>query len=487
MDKRRTIQLGLEAGFGELNSLGFGFINPITEGKMLHAIKKLGDYVIEKENMNEEEPLIQKSKLMNSKMILSAVFELKDGDLTYYRVNIEPDPFYKADKILYRTFTHGRYDVTPTTRVLSIEQLEKRILLWFKEVAKKYDHPLIKSLHREIEDKSDKIFEDLSKRYNELSKEDKRGVIFTIKIKEGERDKYFSDFEIFREIFKKEASEKFFIKHKVESKGKGTCHICCQETEVLGFASPFSFSTFDKPGFVSSFDRKNSWKSLPICVKCAVSLEAGKGYLDRKLLKRFDGFKFYVIPNFVFGEVNEEVMDEIESSDKRKYVDSILCAEDDILDILKEEEKVMNLIFIFIKPKQKDFFDIIKYVEDVPPSWIKRLSDALKEVRDLKIFRDETVLKKIFGEKKTGGLDSKITIGSLLRPFFPKPDYDKSFIDLVGGILAQKKIDKNFLINAFVREIRNRHVNKKHWEEKTLCLKSFMLLKFLNKLNLIKE
>ena len=454
---------------------------------MLYAIKKLGDYVIEKENMSEEEPLIQKSKLLDSNIILSAVFELKDGDLTYYRVGIEPDPFYKADKILYRTFTHGRYDVTPTTRVLSIEQLKKRTILWFKEGAKKYDHPLIKSLHREIEDKSDKIFEDLLKRYNELSKEDKRGVIFTIKIKEGERDKYLGDFEIFREIFKKESLEKFFIKNKVASKGKGVCHICGQKTEVLGFASPFSFSTFDKPGFVSGFDRKNSWKSLPTCVKCAISLEAGKEYLNEKFLKQFDNFKFYVIPNFVFGEVNEKVMEEIESADKREYVDSILCAEDYILDIIKEEEDVMNLIFMFIKPKQKDFFDIIKYVEDVPPSWIKQLSDALKEVRNLKIFRNEETLKKIFGEKKTGGLDSRITIDRLIRPFFPKSDYDKSFIDIIGDILGRKKIDKNFLINAFMREIRNKHVNKENWEEKTLCLKSFMLLKFLNKLNLIKN
>ncbi|MCD6530795.1 CRISPR-associated endoribonuclease Cas6 [Candidatus Bathyarchaeota archaeon] len=30
-DRRRIIQFGLETGFGELNSLGFGFINPTTE------------------------------------------------------------------------------------------------------------------------------------------------------------------------------------------------------------------------------------------------------------------------------------------------------------------------------------------------------------------------------------------------------------------------------------------------------------------------
>jgi len=454
---------------------------------MLHIIKKLGDYIIEKENIGEEEALIQKSKLSDSKILLSAVFQLRDGDLTYYRASIEPDPFYKADKILYRTFTHGRYDVTPTTRILSIEQLKKRTLLWFKEIAEKYDHSLIKSIHREIKDKSDKIFEDLSKRYDELSKEEKRGVIFTIKIKEGEKDKYIGDFEIFREIFKKEALEKFFIKHKVASKGEGVCHICGRKTEVLGFASPFSFSTFDKPGFVSNFTRKNSWKSLPICVKCATSLEAGKEFLNEKFLKRFDNFKFYVILNFVFREVNEVVMDEIESADKREYVDTILCAEDDILSIIKEEEDVMNLIFMFIKPKQKDFFDIIKYVEDIPPSWIKKLSDTLKDVRNLKIFREEETLKKIFGEKKIGGLDSRITINRLIRPFFPPPNYDKSFINLIGNILGQRKIDKDFLINAFMREIRSKHVNKENGEEKALCLKSFMLLKFLNKLGLIKN
>lgn len=109
-------------------------------------------------------------------------------------------------------------------------------------------------------------------------------------------------------------------------------------------------------------------------------LEVGKEYLNENLLKRFDGFKFYVIPNFVLGKVNKDVMGELENSDKRKYADSILSVEDDILNIVKEENDIMTLIFIFIKPKQKDFFDIVKYVENVPPSWIKKLSNALKKL-----------------------------------------------------------------------------------------------------------
>jgi len=363
---------------------------------------------------------------------------------------------------------------------------KKRTLLWFKEFSKKYDDPLIKSLYREITNKSDEIFEELSKKYNELNKEEKRGVIFTIKIIEKGREKYLGEYTIFKEIFKKESLEKFFAKHKVESKGEGICHLCGRKTEVLGFASPFSFSTFDKPGFAPVLNQKDSWKALPICAECAVLLEAGKEYLNENLLKRLDDLKFYVIPNFVLGKINRNVMGELEDSDKRKYAESILCVEDDILNIVKEEKDIMALIFVFIKPKQKDFFDIVKYVENVPPSWIKKLSDALKKISSLPLFRDEDTLKKIFGEKKTGGLDDKITINTLIKPFFPTPNYDKSFIDIVGDILAQRKVDERFLIKAFIREIRSNHVHRENWKEKTLCLKSLMLITFLNKLKLIK-
>lgn len=238
---------------------------------MLYAIKKIGEYIVEKENLTEEESLIQRSKLIDAKKILCIVFKLKDDKTIYYRINIEEDPVSKARRLLYRTFTHGHYDVTPTTRFLSPEKVKKRTLLWFREFSKKYNDPLIKSLYRKITKKSDEIFEELSKKYDELNEEEKRGVMFTIKIIEGEHEKYLGEYAIFKEIFKKESLEKFFAKHKVESKGEGICHLCSRKTEVLGFASPFSFSTFDKPGFAPILNQKNSWKALPICAECAVA------------------------------------------------------------------------------------------------------------------------------------------------------------------------------------------------------------------------
>lgn len=459
---------------------------------MLDAIKNLGSYVIENGGLSEEGILVQDAKLKNTKKMFCIVFEQKDDDVIYDSVHLEDYDTSKSGKYLYRTFQHGRYDVTPTTRILSPDKVKQRTFLWFEKYSKEYSNDLlIQSLNMEIHDKGDEIFKNVSEKYNSLDKTEKRNSILTIKIKKEGKEKYLGDDEVFRDIFKKEALKKFFFKHDVESRGIGICCLCRKKGEVLGFAFPFSFYTLDKKGFAPDFLREDAWKRLPICMDCAISLAAGREFLDNYLLKRFYGFSFYVIPNFIF-EIQEDIIDDIKNSDsdKRKYSESLLCIEDDILvPLIKERKDVLNLIFMFIKPKQKDFFDIIQYVEDVPPSWIKKLYDTLKEIERLSLFKEES-LKKIFGEKWAG--DSKelfkgdTTIGGLIRTFFPSSKYtgiyDKYFVDIVGDILAQRPIDRDLLVKAFMREIRTRHVEERTWDEKVYSLKSLMLILFLEKL-----
>jgi CRISPR-associated protein Csh1 len=452
---------------------------------MLDAIRKLGSYVIESKGLSEETVLIQESKLVDTKKVICVVFELKDSSITYNRTHLEEYDSSKSGKYLYRTFSHGRYDATPTTRVLSLEKVKIRTLLWFKEYSQKYDDWLIQSLNDEINRRGEYLFAEVSEKYKGLGGE-QRNLLFTMKIEEEGEEKYVGDYPIFRRIFKEESLRKFFAKHNVEAKGTGLCYLCGEEKEVFGFASPFSFYTLDKQGFAPNFIREDAWKRLPICAECAISLESGKEFLNKFLLKNFYGFKFYVIPKFIFGNITEEVIEEVEDvADKRKYTESLLCVEDDILDLMKERGNMLNLDFMFIKPKQKDFFNIVQFVEDVPPSWIKRLHDTLKEVKSLSLFKED-MLKKILWKTKVGGLDTGLTIGGLVRPFFPSPSYDKHFIDIIGSILAQRPVDRSLLIKAFLREIQDRHINEKAWEETLLCLKSFMLLLFLDKLKLLK-
>lgn len=451
---------------------------------MFDAIGKLGQYIIENEGLSEEAIFIEKSKMLGARLI-SAVFQVEDKRANYNKIVIREGKSSDAARYLYRTFRHGRYDLTPTTRFTSLESLRKRTVLWFEKYAEEYEDWLLHALRNEMVRKGAKIFADVSKEYNELDRESRSNLLFTIELEEYGKAKLLGDYEIFRNIFKNESRKTFFDKYNVESKGVAPCYLCGRTREVYGFASPFSFYTFDKPGFAPDFKVEEAWKRAAVCAECATSLGAGKQFLDEYLLKNFYGFKFYVIPKFVFEDVNPEVINTIKDADKRNYAESLLGEEEDILNLMKEEETVFGLTFMFIAPKQKDFFDVVKYVEDVPPSWINRIYTALKGIESLPIVQ-EPALKKILGEKHVGKL-GHFELGGLIRPFFPRPHYDKYFINVTGDILAQKEVNKDLLLRAFMEMIRDSHVNNKAKTEKILCLKSLILLALLHELESIKN
>jgi len=469
---------------------------------MLKAVRELGEYVIKDEGLDEEEIFVQKTDLERVKKVICVVFKQKNGRLAYHNVHRENYEPSKSKEYLYRTFDHGQYDVTPTAKITTIEKVKKRWELWFGSYSEEYKKdPLILSLSDELQREKDTIFNEISRKYEELDKEEKRNSILTIKIKEDGTEKYLGEFDIFRIIFKNESRKKLYTwgskGNKVESKGEGICSLCEKEAELWGFASPFPVYTVDKRGFAPCFLREDSWKRLPICANCAVSSVAGREFLDKYLLKKFYGYRFYVIPRFTFSAIQEGVIEIIKDQEKREYTKSLLGEEDDILDLLKEKKDALSLIFVFLKPKQK-YFDIVKYVEAVPPSWIKNLFNTFKKVSERPIFREES-LKRLLGKDWTydftdgvwkGKKVSQMDMAGMVRTFFPTSKetgmYDKYFLDVIGDILAQRHIDKDLLINAFIREIRNRHAKQKEWEEKLLSTKSLYLLTFITELGLIK-
>lgn len=389
----------------------------------------------------------------------------------------------------------------------SVEKVKKRWELWFGEYSDIYrDDPLIKLLTDEFEENKDKIFQDISDKYDELDSSEKRNLILSIKIEEDEIEKYLGDFDIFKEILRKESSKKFFTRKydgkELESKGTGICFSCNNKTQVYGFASPFSIFTVDKKGFAPQFSQKDSWKQLPICERCSIFLVAGKEFLDKYLSKRFYEYRCYIIPSFMYGNIEEEVIEDIKDAESKKSIKSLLSLEDDdILDIIKDKNDLMSLIFVFYRPKGGDSFDIVNYIEDVPPSWIRSLFDKFSEVGEKNTFKEE-YLKKIFGKKwsddfiegRINGNDIwryKIDFSSIIRDFFPDSPketgvYNKYFIDIIGDILAKRTINPNFLIHSFIREIRNKHTNNLGDAEKLYALKSLYLFSFIGTLDLIE-
>lgn len=475
---------------------------------MLNAVKNLGEFVINDESLSDETILVEKSKLSNVKKVICVVFRKENNNLSFDKVHIEDYDESKAERSLYRTFDHGQYDVTLTAKIAKItpiEKIKKRWNLWFGKYCEPYRKDkgnLVDSLANLFEEKKDELFKQISERYESLANGEKANSIITIKISENEKEKYLNEFDIFNEIFKKEAIKKFFIKHDVESKSNGICSQCGKEEEVYGFASPFPVYTFDKIGFAPYFQREDSWKRLPICEDCAISLVAGKEFLDTYLSYPFYGYRYYVIPQFIFKDVEKEVVEDIKSYKGKEYKEGLLREEGDISEDVREKEDILTLIFVFCKPKQK-FFDIVKYVEDVSPSWLNKLYDTFDKVNQKSIFKEEC-LKILVGSKWSndfvkGNWGGKKLYGTnmsgMIRAFFPASKetgvYDKYFFDVVGNILADRAINETLIIDAFMREMRNMHVkankDKKYvWSEKILALKSLFLLTFINELGICR-
>lgn len=471
---------------------------------MLKAVAELGHYIINEDGLSPELIFTQKNKLSKTEKVLCVVFKKNSDDLRYSGVHTENYEPTKSDKYLYRIFNHRRYDITPTARIASVEKVKKRWELWFGEYSKNYsDNQLIKSLREEFEKNKDEIFKDLSKKFDELNKKEKKNTILTIKIKDDE-EKYVGDFKIFRDIFREETRKKFFTRkygREIESKGAGKCNLCKEECEVYGFASPFSVFTVDKRGFAPSFLQEDSWKQLPICEQCAISLVAGREFIDTNLSKNFYGYRFYMIPYFNFNSINENVIDEIKDSGSIKYAKSLLSSEEEIVDTIEDKKDIINLIFVFYKPKQGDYFDIVKYIEDVPHSWIKTLFKTFDDIKTEYIFKEE-YLRRIFGKKWVNDFTEALFNGKkiwkqtpnltkFIRTFFPSSKrtgvYDKYFIDIIGNILTQVPISNEFLIKSFLRELRDKHVNNENFSETMISLQSLYLLIFLYKLDLIKR
>lgn len=380
---------------------------------MLKAIKELGQYIRENKNLDDVQVLTESSKLANTKKMICVVFKRENDSLIFDGVHIEDFDQEKARKVLYKPIRGGNYDAFLTSIITArkedeeaIENVKNRWKKWLNEYCQKFTNVyFIKLLKNSIEKNKDKIFNEILEKYSGLKKEEKRNCLLIVKIKKEEDtgEMYPADIPEFVEIFSYTWFESLFSKYKEIAKGNGICAFCGREDEVMP-ASPFAVFTVKKVGFAYYFDRQNSWKQLPICGKCALDLQVGKEWImdKEKLNLSFTlyGYRYFVIPNFIFKDFSEEILTELELRKSEDYRDGLLNAEDDILEIVKERKDVLSLIFVFYKVKQQ-YFDIIRCVEEVSPSWIKRIYDTFRNINQKSIFKEDQ-LKAILGEKWSG-------------------------------------------------------------------------------------
>jgi len=466
---------------------------------MIEGIKEIGEYVIKKERKDINNPLdilVGNPTNKHTKNILFIILEMMDEKFIYKEIDIEEYSKDKLNKYLYKKGNSKGTDITPISMVTIIEStfLNTKILPWFDKYIKFSDDKDINFLvgiGNCLRKNKDEIFKDLKNNYN------KENNIISIKID----NKYLGEYEIFKKILIEESKRSFyftksFAKGNNISKSNGTeiCSICKKaQSEVYGFVGTYKFYTVDKPGFVSGgFQQKDAWKNYPVCLNCALKLEAGKKYLKNKLDFNFYGFKYHLIPKFITSFENKKdffkIIEDCQNPKfTRKEVNRLTRDENELLELVSEQKNYLNMNFMFYE-KSNAAFNILLYIEDILPSRLRKLFDVKREVDKINIFKDCMV--PIFeNKKKTGEKPLEFNFG-ILRNFFY--DYTnkkwmstKHFFDLTNKTFTNKPIDYDFLLRFIMQKIRDEFIN--NYQTKISTLKGFILLNYLNKLGILGD
>jgi CRISPR-associated protein Csh1 len=464
---------------------------------MIEAIRNIGEYALEKEKKSVNDPLeilIDNPANKDTKNILFILLDEENGEFKYHGIDIEEYSKEKLKNYLYKKGAPNGTDITPTAMITTPEKtFNKKILNWFKNYNsdKNNKNEMLQNIYLCIKDKDikEKIIQDLKEK---LAIENN---IISFKI----NGKYLGDFEIFRKILVNKASENFYNKFgKISKSEDKLCSICKKKSgEVYGFVSTFNFYTVDKPGFVSGgFQQKDAWKNYPVCLNCALTLEEGKKYLGDNLSFNFYGFKYLLIPKFikvVKKNIQKDIFKKIEiQKDPRfgkKEIKHLTSDENEVLDLMSEQGNYLNNNFLFYSaPKGFNgaVFNILLYIEDVLPSRLKQLFEAKNVVDQEEIFQNCEI--DIYQDRKKIGKGPLEFNFGILRTFFPRISnnrtFNKYFLDITNKIFTNKPVEYNFLLNFIVKKIRDDFV--KNYPTKIDTMKAFMLLNYLNELNILK-
>jgi CRISPR-associated protein Csh1 len=462
---------------------------------MIEAIKEIGKYALEKSGRSVKNPLEilidDPASSESYKWILAIELggSAEEG-FSFKGVTIEPYSKERIEKYLYKKGSANGPDLSPTSRITEVEKtFNKKTLGWFSNVLKDTALDLganeslfLNALKSCLVENAESILEVLKSKMTEVDKG--QNAILTLKI----NGKYVSKYPIFGEILTKKASFDYYKKYGKTSKSDSElCSVCKKSgKEVYGFVDTYKFYTVDKPGFVSGgFNQTLAWKNYPVCLNCAIELEAGKKYLKEFMSFSFYGFNYYLIPKLISKEISKEHLNEVlgifedfKDKDPKFDQDYINLAREDekfLLSLLQEKGNYFNNNLLFYE-QSNSAFRILLYIEDILPSRLKKLFETKSKVDSKYIFKNFTDEKPL-----------KFTFGNVWQ-FYPRTreiDLSKYFLEITDKIFTCKKLDYNFLLSGIVRRVRKEFVNDNSTKLSTFL--GFQLLDYLAELKQLKN
>ena len=471
---------------------------------MLNSIYELGKYWIEKDNIDKISILLDSNQLKKySKSVIFVDLLKKDENISFEKVSLESFDEGKTSQYFYKKGSSRGTNITPTSLITEVEKtFSTKFIKWFENHAN--EDKLIYNIFTELEDNDTLILSEIDRIYSALETENRRNVILTIRFVVDNNFSYINEYDLFKNILLKQASEKYYKLGSKKSIGKSKCYLCNEEKEVYGLvpsAIGLTFGTGDKPGNTPEFNVINQWKQSSICPDCALTLEAGKKYVEKYLQFNEYRLNYYVIPKIFFNqkEVFDRLDDDFREYENRRHVEELTTEEDEFKDIIDGLKDILEFKYLYFESSNNSF-NILGYVENVLPSWLRTLYDEQFFIKKLALFNEDSLKETIKDDIVCSDFIDYISKNSkypfnttnwylsLLRDFYPFDTANKYYLEIVTSVMGQQKISYEFLLSRIIKIIRG---NWKNYDTQFSFIrinvyKSLMLILLFEKLGLFK-
>lgn len=468
---------------------------------MIEAIRSLGEYALREQGIElEDAEDITKILIENpaSNDTYKKVLKIGLGDngdgFNYLGIEIDDYDSGQIDKYLYRKGSPNGTDYSPTSRITDPKRtFEIKTLRWYQkeypEAGLNEDEKMLfYNIRKTLESSQEKIIEDVDAVYKEVKK-DKQNAILTVEILT-DKERLPGEIEAFKKIFLAEATSNYYVKYNTISKANNNvCSVCGKDnTDVYGFVSTYAFYTVDKPGMVTGgFNQSDAWKNYPVCRECALVLEQGKQWLEKYANFNFYGFDYLMIPYPLIDKVEDEVYEVLRDyHDRGRQVrvsgtyESLLDAtQDEVLGLLSEKQNTFHCNMLIYNASKSEF-KILRYIEGVYPTDLKRLFDAKKKV-DASKYIGKTLIPVWEKRKKIGERPLTFDFGCFWY-FLKEDNQSKYFLTLVNDVFKNRTISRQFILGRIMQQIRRSHAVG-FIEEPTM--KGFCCLLYLDNLGLL--
>ncbi len=457
---------------------------------MIEALRDIGVYSFQQKGINTTDNLLEVllnevNKGGNYGKVYAINFEDTGTGLRYRDVSIEDWDKKKTLKYLYREKASQGAHYTPTARIAGSAEddvrktFDNRLGKWFDRLKREHstwlnNSTFFKKLYEAFNNDKDSIKNDLVN----LRMQYEDGGFVTLIFYQGGEKKYLGDIDDFVEYLQEFSRDKYS-----EVASEGNCCLCNAKTTVFGDASPITFYSLDKPGYIAGgMKKEKGYKNFPLCFECLLQLNEGAAYMRELLEFRFAGMRYYLIPEVIYkqDELLDKIMDiyysfrqEGEGKVSLSQADRIAADEEDILGYLKDVEDIVSLKFLFFQEQSKKFI-ILLLMEDILPSRIRTLFAAKQRAEDHFIFKDQKFSAKLIQ-------DVRFNYG-VLRKLFPTV---KGFLEIVNKTFKDEKIDKQFILELIMDRLRAIFNDNRYM--KIEVMQTFICLLFLSELGVLKN